>query len=131
MRRIFERRLDFASKFRPKRRHLKSSYMNVILGLIETLCQLPEELSDDDLNEASVALSYVANGGFQVEWLSKQLKEVNDRREKVDNGMVRVQQMEKKFQKLNQECLDLKSLLEKEKADVSAANVALSFDDFV
>lgn len=84
MRRIFEKHQDFASKFHLKNRHLKSTYMNVLLGEIETLCQLPEELSDDDLNETSVAVSYVAKGGFKVDWLEKKLEEVKEKKKKVD-----------------------------------------------
>ncbi|XP_019085091.1 PREDICTED: MATH domain and coiled-coil domain-containing protein At3g58370-like isoform X2 [Camelina sativa] len=128
---IFERHPDFASRFRPKNRHLKSSYMNVLLGLIKTLCQLPEELSDDDLEEASVAVSYVEKGGFKLDWLEKKLAEVKAKKKKVEIGKARLQQTEEELHRLNQRCLDLKALLEKETADVSEANVPLSFDDVV
>ncbi|ESQ46916.1 hypothetical protein EUTSA_v10028067mg [Eutrema salsugineum] len=51
-----------------------STYMNVVLGLIETLCQLSQQLSDDDLDEATVAVSYVAKGGLKVYWLRRSRK---------------------------------------------------------
>lgn len=128
---IFERHPDFASNFRPKNRHLKSTYMNVLLGLIKTLCQLPEELSDDDLDEASVAVSYVENGGFKLDWLEKMPVEVKEKKKKVETGKARLQETEEELQKLNKKCLELKAFLEKENADVSEANVPLSFDDVV
>ncbi|ESQ46913.1 hypothetical protein EUTSA_v10028288mg [Eutrema salsugineum] len=103
-RRIFEKYLD-VSKFRFKYRHLKSTYMNVVLGLIETLCQSPQEVSDDDLDETFVAVSYVAKGGLKVE-------EVKEKKKKVANGKARLQQME---DALKQKCLDLKALVDKEK----------------
>ncbi|VYS60778.1 unnamed protein product [Arabidopsis thaliana] len=128
---IFERHPDFASKFRPKNRHLKSTYMTVLLGLIKTLCQLPEELTDDDLDEASVAVSYVENGGLRLDWLEKKLAEVKAKKKKVETGKARLQRAEEELQKLNQKCLELKAFLEKENADVSEANVPLSFEDVV
>ncbi|CAH2063686.1 unnamed protein product [Thlaspi arvense] len=129
VRRIFEKYPDLASQFRCKNQHLKSTYMNVLLGLIETLCQSPQGLSDEDLDEASSAVSYVTKGGFKVDWLEKKLEEVKEKKKKLDTGKARLQQMEKEFQKLNRRCLLLKTLMEKENADMSAAIVALSFDD--
>ncbi|EOA25991.1 hypothetical protein CARUB_v10019380mg [Capsella rubella] len=128
---IFERHPDFASRFRPKNRHLKSTYMTVLLGLIKTLCQLPDELSDDDMDEASVAVSYVEKGGFKLDWLEKKLAEVKAKKKKVETSKARLKQTEEELHRLNQRCLDLKAVLEKENADVSKANVPLSFDDIV
>ncbi|CAH2080088.1 unnamed protein product [Thlaspi arvense] len=73
----------------------------------------------------------MAKGGFTVDWLEKKLEEVKENKKKVDTGKARLQQMEQELQKLNQKCLDLKALMEKEDADVSASNVAFSFDDVV
>ncbi|ESQ46911.1 hypothetical protein EUTSA_v10028047mg, partial [Eutrema salsugineum] len=130
VKRIFEKYPDFASKFHYENRYLKSAYMNLLLGIIETLCQQqPLELSDDDLHEASVAISIVKKGGFEVDWLEKKLEQLKEKKKQVETGQSRLQQMEDEMQKYNQKCLDLKALMEKEKADVSAANVAISFDD--
>lgn len=131
MKRIFEKHPDFASQFGSNNRHLKSTYINVLLGLTETLCQSPQELSDDVLDEASFAVSYVSKGGFKVDWLEKKLEEVKQKMTVVifRNNTLRL--MEKKFQKLNQECLELKAHMEKVKADLSADIAPLSFDDVV
>jgi len=103
--------------------------MNVLLGIIETLCQLPAELSDTDLDEASIAVLFVSQGGFKVDWLEKKLKEVKEKKKNVDNGKARLQQIEEDLQKLNQKRLDLKDILDKEKANDLTANVPLSFND--
>ncbi|XP_048597205.1 MATH domain and coiled-coil domain-containing protein At3g58370-like [Brassica napus] len=128
---IFEKHPDFASKVRSNNQHLKSSYINVLLGLIETLCQLPEKLSDDDLDEASAAVSYLTQVGFKVDWLEEKLEEVREKKTKVYTGKAQLQHMEEEFKVLNKKCLELKDLVEKQNADVTAANVALSFSDVV
>ncbi|KAF2617452.1 hypothetical protein F2Q68_00041733 [Brassica cretica] len=127
---IFEKHPDFASKIRSNNQHLKSTYMNVLLG-VETLCQLPEKLSDDDFDEASAAVSYLTQVGFKVDWLEEKLEEVKEKKTKVNTGKAQLQHMEEEFKVLNKKCLELKDLVEKQNADVTAANVALSFDDVV
>ncbi|KAJ0246700.1 MATH domain and coiled-coil domain-containing protein [Hirschfeldia incana] len=128
---IFERHRDFASKVRSNNQHLKSTYINVLLGLIETLCQLPEKLSDDDFDEASAAVSYLTQVGFKVDWLETKLEEVKEKKTKVFTGKAELQRMDEEYKVLNKKCLELKDLVEKQNADVSAANVALSFSDVV
>ncbi|CAH8392497.1 unnamed protein product [Eruca vesicaria subsp. sativa] len=128
---IFEKHPDFASKVRSNSQNLKSSYINALLGLIETLCQLPEKLSDDDLDEASAVVSYLTQVGFKVDWLEKKLEEVKETKKKVCTGKAELEHMEEEFKILNKKCLELKDLVEKQNEDVTAANVALSFDDVV
>ncbi|KAL0848343.1 hypothetical protein Bca101_021590 [Brassica carinata] len=128
---IFEKTPDFASKVRSEsdNQHLKSSYMNALLGLIETLCKLPEKLSDDAFDEASAAVSYLMQVGFKVDWLEKKLEEVKEKKKKMDTGKAQLQHREEELQNLTKKCSDLKDIVEKQSADMSAANVALSFDD--
>ncbi|KAG2258369.1 hypothetical protein Bca52824_077663 [Brassica carinata] len=128
---IFEKQPDFASNVRSNSQNLKSSYISALLGLIETLCQLPERLSDDDLDEASAAVSYLTQVGFKVDWLEKKLEEVKEKKKKVYTGKAELEHMEEEFKVLNKKCLELKDLVEKQHEDVTAANVALSFDDVV
>ncbi|KAG2258367.1 hypothetical protein Bca52824_077661 [Brassica carinata] len=130
---IFEKTPDFASKVRSEsdNQHLKSSYMNALLGLIETLCKLPEKLSDDAFDEASAAVSYLMQVGFKVDWLEKKLEEVKEKKKKMDTGKAQLQHREEELQNLTKKCSDLKDIVEKQSADMSAANVALSFDDVV
>ncbi|VVB06141.1 unnamed protein product [Arabis nemorensis] len=63
-------------EFRAKNQHLRTACMNVLLSLIETLCQSPQELSEEDLVEADNALAYMKDAGFKVDWLKKKLEEV-------------------------------------------------------
>uniref|UniRef100_A0A0D3DU56 MATH domain-containing protein n=2 Tax=Brassica oleracea var. oleracea TaxID=109376 RepID=A0A0D3DU56_BRAOL len=128
---IFEKHPDLASKVRSNNQNLKSTYMNVLLGLIETLCQLPENLSDDDLSEASAAVLYLKQVGFKMDWLEKKLQKLKERKKKMNTGKAQLQHMEEEFKILNKKCLDLKDLLDKQNEDLSAANVAFSFDDVV
>ncbi|CAF2048412.1 unnamed protein product [Brassica napus] len=128
---IFEKHPDFASKVLSNNQHLKSTYMNVLLGLIETLCQLPEKLSDVDLSEASAAVVYLTQVGFKMDWLEKKLQELKEKKKKMNTGKAQLQHMEEEFKILNKKCLDLKDLLDKQNEDLSAANVAFSFDDVV
>jgi len=129
VKRIFEIYPNIASEVPSMKPCLKTLYMNVLLGIIETLCQLPAELSDTDLDEASIAVLFVSQGGFKVDWLEKKLKEVKEKKKNVDNGKARLQQIEEDLQKLNQKRLDLKDILDKEKANDLTANVPLSFND--
>lgn len=131
MKRIFERHPDIASEVRPRSQHLRTMYMNVLLGLIETLCQPTQELSDDDLSEASDALSYVAKAGYKLDWLEKKLTEVCEKKNKVNTAEARLPKMEEELLILNKKCSDLNALLEKEKAEVAAAKIPLSFHDVV
>ncbi|WZZ17861.1 hypothetical protein YC2023_110950 [Brassica napus] len=128
---IFENHPDFASKVLSNNQHLKSTYMNVLLGLIETLCQLPEKLSDVDLSEASAAVVYLTQVGFKMDWLEKKLQELKEKKKMMNTGKAQLQHMEEEFKILNKKCLDLKDLLDKQNKDLSAANVAFSFDDVV
>ncbi|KFK35054.1 hypothetical protein AALP_AA5G228600 [Arabis alpina] len=127
---IFERHPDFASEFHPKNQHLRSAYMNVLLGVIEMLCQSTEELSKDDLTDAEASLEYLTNAGFDLDWLEEKLEEVTEKKEE-EAGETRLQEIEKELKDLKLKCSNLEAELEKEKVDVSVARAPLSFDDVV
>ncbi|KAH0865302.1 hypothetical protein HID58_082513 [Brassica napus] len=121
---IFEKHPDFASNVLSNNQHLKSTYMNVLLELIETLCQLPEKLSDDDLAEASAAVLYLSQVGLKVDWLEEKLEELKEKKKKMYTGKAQLQRMEEELQNLTKKCSDLEDLVKKQ-------NVALSFSDVV
>ncbi|EOA25374.1 hypothetical protein CARUB_v10018705mg [Capsella rubella] len=129
--RIFEKYPDIASEVRVKNPCLRTTYMNVVLGIIETLCQLPMELSDNDLDEASASVSYVAQCGFKVDWLKKKLAAVKAKKHQADTSKACLQDMEENMQLLNEKYLELKGLMEKVNASLLDTNVALSFNDVV
>lgn len=124
MRLIFERHPETAVEFRAKNQHLRTRYINFLLSLIETLYQPLQELSSEDLVEADIALTYLKDVGFKVDWLENNLDLLKARKEKERACEARVQEMEVQLH-------DLKHKFEIEKAELSAARAPLSFDDFV
>ncbi|ANM63713.1 TRAF-like family protein [Arabidopsis thaliana] len=129
--RILKKYPDIALGFNAKNRHLRTACMNVLISLIETLCQSPQELSDEDMDEADNALVYVQDAGFKVDWLDKKLKEVKEKKVVEQTGKTRIQELEEELKEFKQKCLDREALLEKEKAKVLAARASLTLDDFV
>ncbi|XP_010424500.1 PREDICTED: MATH domain and coiled-coil domain-containing protein At1g31390-like [Camelina sativa] len=100
---LFKSHPDIASRFRPKNPHLRTSYMNVLLGLTEVLCQSLEKLSTADLSDAYSALQYVTQAGFKLDWLEKKLKEA---------GQNRLQEIEEELKDLKEKCAEMEALVE-------------------
>ncbi|KAH0874088.1 hypothetical protein HID58_071450 [Brassica napus] len=128
---IFERHPDIAEEFYAKNQHLRNACMTFLLSLVETLCQSLEKLSNEDLVEADIALTYLKDAGFKVDWLEKKLDQLKDKKEKEKSCLARLQEIEEHLQKLKQQCSELDALAEDEKTDLSATRTALSFDDIV
>ncbi|KAG7561318.1 MATH/TRAF domain, partial [Arabidopsis thaliana x Arabidopsis arenosa] len=82
VRRIFEIYPEIAVEFRAKNQHLRTTFMNFLLSLIETLYQPLEWLSNEDLVEADIALTYLKDSGFKVDWLEKKMDQVKEKKEK-------------------------------------------------
>uniref|UniRef100_M4CWV0 MATH domain-containing protein n=1 Tax=Brassica campestris TaxID=3711 RepID=M4CWV0_BRACM len=121
--RIFEKHPDIALQFRAKNQHLRTACMTVLLSLIETLCQSPQELSSEDLVEAQNALAHVKDAGFKVDWLEEKLEKVKGKKEEEQTGEARMQELEEELKDLKQKCSEIEASLEKEKAKVSAARI--------
>ncbi|XP_013663638.1 MATH domain and coiled-coil domain-containing protein At3g58340-like isoform X1 [Brassica napus] len=73
---MFERHPDIALEFRAKNQHLRTACMNFLLSLSEMLPKSLEEFSNEDLMEADIALTYLKDVGFKVDWLEKSLDQV-------------------------------------------------------
>ncbi|CAH8269021.1 unnamed protein product [Arabidopsis lyrata] len=129
--RIFEKYPDIAVGFHAKNQHLRTACMNVLLSLIETLCQSPQELSNEDMVEADNALTYVKDAGFKVDWLEKKLEEVKEKKVVGHTGETRIQELEEEMLNIMCKWSDMKAVLEKEKTKVLAARAPLTLDDFV
>ncbi|KAL0866983.1 hypothetical protein Bca101_046101 [Brassica carinata] len=129
VRRIFEMHPDIADGFRAKNQHLRNACMSFLLSLIETLCVSLQELSNADLVEADVALTYVRDAGFKVDWLEKKLEIVKEKKEKEKCSLIRLEEMKDKLLELKQKCSVLEALVEKEEAELLATRTPLSFDD--
>lgn len=105
--------------------------MTFLLSLIETLCQPPQKLSNEDLVEANNALTYVKVSGFKVDWLEKKLEEVKKKKEEEQTGVTRIQELEEGLKDYKQKCLNMEAMLEKEKAKLLAARASLTLDDVI
>ncbi|KAF2601636.1 hypothetical protein F2Q70_00026596 [Brassica cretica] len=112
---IFERHPEAAVEFRAKNQHLRTTYIIFLLSLIETLYQPLQELSSEDLVEADIALTYLKDVGFKVDWLENKLDLLKARKEKEKVCEVRVQEMEVQLH-------DLKHKFEIEKAELVVCN---------
>ncbi|CAH2080083.1 unnamed protein product [Thlaspi arvense] len=131
VKRIFERHPDIAADFRAKNQRMRQACMSFLLSLIETLCQSLEELSNEDLVEADIALTYLKDAGFKVDWLEKKLDQLKENKEKEKSGLARLQEIEESLAKLKLQWSLMDDLAEMEKAELSATRTALSFDDLV
>ncbi|CAH8301040.1 unnamed protein product [Eruca vesicaria subsp. sativa] len=131
VRRIFEKHPDIADGFHAKNQRLRTTCMNFLLSLIETMCQSLQELSDEDLVEADIALTYLQNAGFKVDWLEKNLFQVISKKEKEISGLAMLQETEENLLEQKQKCAQLEALAEEQKKELSATRTPLSFDDVV
>ncbi|XP_019101938.1 PREDICTED: kinesin-related protein 4-like [Camelina sativa] len=131
VRRIFERHPDIAVEFRAKNQHLRNACMNFLLSLIETMCQSLEELSNEDLVESDIALTYLRDAGFEVDWLEKKLDQLKEKKEEEQSGLARLHEIEENLMILEKKWAELDALADKEKKELKATRSALSFDDLV
>ncbi|CAG7898387.1 MATH domain and coiled-coil domain-containing protein At3g27040-like [Brassica rapa] len=99
---LFEKHPNIASNVRAKNPHLRTTYLNVILGLTKILCKSSEELSNSDLDEAYSALRFVITVGFKLDWLEKALKEACE---------IRIQEIDEKLNDLTEKRADMDALL--------------------
>ncbi|KAG7578811.1 MATH/TRAF domain [Arabidopsis thaliana x Arabidopsis arenosa] len=129
VKRLFGKHLDIVSKFRLKNPYLKTACMNVLLSLIQTLCQSPQELSNDGLSDAGVALEYLIETGLKLDWLEKKLGEVKEKKKKEEACLVRLREMDEQLQTFKKRCLDIEDQISKEKQELLAAREPLSLYD--
>ncbi|VVB06143.1 unnamed protein product [Arabis nemorensis] len=80
VKRIFEKHPNMALDFQAKNQTVRTACMNVLLSLIETLCQSLQDLSIDELGQADNALTYLKNSGFKVDWLERKLEQVKEKK---------------------------------------------------
>ncbi|CAA7031277.1 unnamed protein product [Microthlaspi erraticum] len=115
--RLFTEHPDIALNLRLKDQFLKTTYMNILLGLIDTLNKPPHDISETELSNASNKLCDLTEAGFKLDWLKTKLDEVSLEKKKSN---VQVQELEEHIKNLTLE-------LNKEKGitDTCAAKVLL------
>lgn len=94
---IFERHPDIAVSFRPKNQQIRRAYINALLSLIETLCQSPEKLFEDNLSNAEETLGDLIDAGFKLDWLKKKLNEVSEKKKMKQCSEARLHTMEEEL----------------------------------
>ncbi|CAA7060673.1 unnamed protein product [Microthlaspi erraticum] len=114
-RRVFEAHPEIALECRTKNQEMRTSYMNVLLGLIRMLEKWPQEHSEDDLSYAEATLAYMKSVGFKVDWLEKKFDKVKGKRKEGDRSC----EMRQQLNDLEKKCNDLKTLVIQAKEEVS------------
>ncbi|CAA7047342.1 unnamed protein product [Microthlaspi erraticum] len=101
--RLFKQHPDIAINFRPNSQLMKTTYMNLLLSLIETLNKPPHSLSVTELSNAHSELIDLTNVGFKLDWLGTKFDEVSLERKKENGDVSRVQELEEHIKKLKLE----------------------------
>ncbi|XP_010456378.1 PREDICTED: MATH domain and coiled-coil domain-containing protein At2g42465 [Camelina sativa] len=114
---IFQHHPETAVKFKLQNQQLRTTYMNILLGIINTLYYKPlHDLSESQLSKASKDLSDLTQVGFNLQWLRLKLRKVCFDRKNHRVSEVRIGELEKQVKKLEVMMSDVKAGLEKEKA---------------
>ncbi|KAL0732187.1 hypothetical protein Bca4012_008396 [Brassica carinata] len=111
---------DFAVDVIPKNQGVKTSYMNLLLGLLGTLRKSPQSLSVTELKEA----------GLNFDSLNSRLEKLSLKRKKTLSNGSRVQQLEEHFKSLELTLSDLKVELDKERIKSDQVS-SFGFIDFL
>lgn len=128
---IFEKYPDMASDFSLKNQQLRNAYMGVLLNLIMTLCQSPDELTMDDLNKADSTVLDLTKAGFKLHWLRQKVDEAFLKKEKKREFRARIRLLEEKVKKRKLSLSDLEFDLKKQKATALATETPFDFSDIV
>ncbi|CAH8385368.1 unnamed protein product [Eruca vesicaria subsp. sativa] len=135
VRKIFAEHPDIDLGFKSNNQVLKTAYMNVLLGLINTLNKPSQNLSETELTKAESELRDLEEMGFKLDWLKSKLEEVILERKKADHKVddadgSRVQQLEENVKRLEVIVSDLKVKLDEGK-DKSSSDGFLMKNIFV
>ncbi|CAF2300127.1 unnamed protein product, partial [Brassica napus] len=132
VRKIFAEHPDIALGLKSKNQVLKTAYMNVLIGLINTLNKPSHNHSETELTKAGSELSELEEVGFKLDWLKSKLEEVSLERKKEDvddADASRVQQLEENLKNLEEIVSDLKVKLDEGKEKTSCDGFLLVGDD--
>ncbi|KAJ0244907.1 MATH/TRAF domain-containing protein [Hirschfeldia incana] len=102
VKKIFEEHPDIAVGLKSKNEVLKTAYMNVLIGLINTLNRPSHNHSETELARADSELSELEEVGFKLDWLKSKLEEVVLERKKADVYGNTVIQLEERVKNLEQ-----------------------------
>lgn len=103
MSQLFRKHPDIAVDFRLTNQLVKTTYMNILLVLIETLNKPPHSISETELSNARSKLIELTEGGFRLDWLKTKLDDVSLESKKEKSDVSRVQELEEQIKNLNLE----------------------------
>ncbi|KFK36737.1 hypothetical protein AALP_AA4G163000 [Arabis alpina] len=128
VKKIFAEHPDIAKDFKPTNQMVKTSYMNVLLNLIETLDKPLKNLSETELRNAHIKLCELMEVDFKVDWLKSKLEKVSLERKKInDSDGYHVQQLEERIKNLElMELGSLKSKLEEVSSEMKNLQLMVS-----
>lgn len=106
--------------FKLKNQSVKTTYMNLLLGLIEKLDKPSPSFTEIELSNAQSELIDLTEAGFELDWLKKKLDEISLEKKRGLTDGSRVQEIDEHIKNLN---LELEK--EKEKSATCAAEVLL------
>ncbi|CAA7029631.1 unnamed protein product [Microthlaspi erraticum] len=118
--RLFVEHPDIAVNFRPICYSVKTTYMNLLLNLIETLNKPPHSFTETELSNAHSELIKLTEAGFKLDWLKTKLAEVTLERKKSNSDDDDTQ-----FQELEEQNKNVKVELNKGKRKSSAKVLSL------
>ncbi|CAH2047693.1 unnamed protein product [Thlaspi arvense] len=101
--RLFTNHPGFAANFKTKNQLVRTTYMNILLGLIEALNKPPHSLSETELSNARSELADLTEAGFKLDWLRTKLDEVFLERKKASVDGIRVQELKEQVKNLKAE----------------------------
>ncbi|KAF3599401.1 hypothetical protein F2Q69_00036625 [Brassica cretica] len=111
---------DIAVNFKLKNQSVKTTYMNLLLGLIEKLDKPSPSFTEIELSNAQSELIDLTEAGFELDWLKKKLDEISLEKKRGLTDGSRVQKIDEHIKNLN---LELEK--EKGKSATCAAEVLL------
>ncbi|XP_020881908.1 MATH domain and coiled-coil domain-containing protein At3g58280 [Arabidopsis lyrata subsp. lyrata] len=112
-------------------KQLKNAFIDVLLNLIETLCQSTTELSLEDLNKEESTLFDLTRAGLEVGWLRQKWDVAYLKKEKQRVTGARIRELEEQVRKRKLSLSDLESDLKNEKAAALVAKSRTGFRDIV
>lgn len=113
VKKIFSEHPDVALGFKPKNQVVKTAYMNVLLGLINTLNKPSESHSEAEIIITHGELRELEEVGFKIDWLKLKLDDVFLDRKKNGADGSKVKQLEERVKNLEQKEEKMDSLKRK------------------
>ncbi|KAL0813151.1 hypothetical protein Bca101_069594 [Brassica carinata] len=106
---------DFAIDVIPKNQGVRTSYMNLLLGLVEALRKSPHSFSVTELSNTESELAELKEAGFKLDWLDSRLEEISLERKKLVSDGPWVKKLEEQIKSVELTLSDLKVELDKER----------------